>query len=185
MAAKNKQTEANKPASEAANPEADKQAPAETASDAAETASDAAETPKTDIATRALTGMVGQTFNLAGMGFKIKEQVSVPVLKQRDGETIFVRFDGPVYQGEELKNSRGAGPKMAPARLAKVFNYASKMANVIIVNTVLEGELVKNYPENKYVGKSFAITMNAAEEGRRYKTFSLFEIEPEADAAAA
>jgi len=139
----------------------------------------------TSIAQQALTnaGLVGSTFNTkAGTKFKVKSQVTHSVLRQKDNETIFVKFLDKIYTGEELKNTRAGQPKMEPARLVKVIdlNRPGEIEALIIVNKVLEGELARAYPNDGYVGKSCAITMLAAQEGTRYKRFEVYEIELEA-----
>lgn len=154
------------------------------------------------IAERAQAAL-GASVALAGGKFKVKAQVTHSVLRQKDGETIFVRILSPIYQGEELKSQRAGVAKMAPAKLAKVVNLdtPANAEAVIICNTVLEGELIKAFPNlgadgkqvvpNKdgeyvdvatwgYVGKNLAIRMNAAREGTRYKTFDILELELEA-----
>jgi hypothetical protein len=143
------------------------------------------ETTGTSISERAVQTIVGQQFNLGSKNFRVKAQVTHSVLRQKDGETVFVTILDAIYQGEELKSARAGQPKMAPARLVKIIDLNTTKEGLLIVNTVLEGELVKSYPLDKdgkptYIGKSLAITMNAAREGTRYKTFDIFEIELEA-----
>ncbi len=156
----------------------------------------------TSIAERAMA-KIGMPVGLAGGKFKVKQQVTHSVLRQKDGETIFVTILGPIYQGEELKSQRANTVKMAPAKLAKVIDLDTPGMTeaVVIVNTVLEGELIKAFPnldkDGKqvspdkdgeyvgvatwgYVGKSLAIRMNAAREGTRYKTFDILELELDA-----
>jgi hypothetical protein len=116
---------------------------------------------------------------LGGRAFKVK-QVTRNVFPQRDNQTLFVRFIGATYQGKELANP-GPGPKKEPPVLAEVSNLETGELGLIIVNKVLAGELAEKFPNDGYVGKEFAITMKPVE-GKRYKTFVLYELEPAAAA---
>jgi hypothetical protein len=147
-------------------------------------------------------GGVGAEVALAdGLIFKVKKQLTRDVLKQRDGETIFVKITGPIYQGKTLEGAKkktNGEPEMAPARLCEVADLRTKRLHLIIANSVLEGALKEAFPtpgegtvtvakDDKdgtetiptpgYVGKSVAITMHPAPEGKRYKTFTVFELE--------
>lgn len=118
-----------------------------------------------------------------GVAITIKRQVTRDVLVQRDNETIFVRFEAPIYEGKKIEG--GAQKDMAAARLGNVLNIVNGMQQVIIVNTVLEKNLDENYPDDAYVGRSFGITMMGKKDGKRYKTFTIFEVEATAPATPA
>lgn len=130
--------------------------------------------------TPAQATLVGTVFELGGAKFKIAEQVSRTVLKQTEDKPIYVKFLKAIEVGAEMKNVKGGAPKMEPARVADVLNLETKMNNTLIVNAVLEGILMENYPDNGYVGKSFAILMRPPVDGKRYKTFEVFRLEDNA-----
>ncbi len=113
--------------------------------------------------------------------FKVK-QITRNVLAQRDGETIFVTVTGPIFQSEKLKGATGEQAKMAPPKMFEATNIVDGVKCLVIANAVLEGEFEKSFPKNSYVGKSFAITMNAVS-GKRYKQFTVYEIEAVEEAA--
>jgi hypothetical protein len=115
---------------------------------------------------------------LNGRAFKVK-QVTRNVFPQRDGQTLFVKITGAVYQGKALENGKS---EMAPAELAEVINLESGILGLIIVNKVLHGQLDDLYPDAAYVGKSFAVTMSPVE-GKRYKAFTLYELDDSPAAA--
>lgn len=143
---------------------------------------------------------------LAKVGATGIKQITRTVLQQRDGVPFAVRFEGGAYQGEELQNGRGNGVKMAPARMANVVNLATGEKQVLIMNTVLEGELVRNFGKTKlngkdpaegdataidkakgmtlsgsYIGRSFVIgsQVPADAEGKRknYRVYQIAELE--------
>ncbi len=114
---------------------------------------------------------------LNGRAFKVK-QVTRNVFPQRDGQTLFVKITGAVYQGKALENGKS---EMAPAELAEVVNLETGVLGLIIVNKVLHGQLDDLYPNATYVGKSFAVTMSPVE-GKRYKAFTVYELDEAAPA---
>lgn len=147
-------------------------------------------------------GGVGHEVALAGgVVFKVKAQLTREVIKQKDNETIFVQITGPIYQGKTLdgaKKKADGSPEMAPARLCEVADLATGRLGLIIANKVLEGALVDAFPgitgaksqvksdtDNSlievdtpnYVGKKLAITMQPSPEGKRYKTFTVYELD--------
>jgi hypothetical protein len=135
------------------------------------------------ISQRALAGVAG----LANMlpGFEVAKQVTRRVLKQEDGIPFFIRIDGEIYEGEALEKQRGKDPAMAPARLCHVLNLATKENMLLVANTVLEGELDRNYPDGAYVGKYFAMRRYPGPvkaNGREYKVYEILELTPQADA---
>lgn len=123
----------------------------------------------------AVTGptMADNSVVLNGVAFKAK-QVTRSVIPQRDGQTLFVSIDGLPYEGKPLANGK---KDMAPATLVNVTDLSTGELGLLIVNKVLAGQLEELYPKGGFVGKSFAITMKPAADGKRYKTFVLYELE--------
>ena len=132
---------------------------------------------------------------MARLGGNVKiVQVTRSVLQQVVGVPIAVRFEGAAYEGEELQAGKGSGTKMAPARLANIVNLATGEKQSLIMNTVLEGELVRNFgkvDESKadktgmgatgsYVGRSFVIgsTIPVGPDGKakRYRVYQIAEL---------
>lgn len=117
----------------------------------------------------------GAAVVLNGRAFKAK-QITRSVFPQKVGQTIFVQITGKPYVGKPLANA-GTGPKMEPATLVEATNLQTGELGLIIVNKVLEGVLDEQFPNETYVGKNFGITMKDGPEGKRYKTFIVFELE--------
>lgn len=126
---------------------------------------------------------------LTEAGYVAAKQVTRTVLQQVEGVPIAIRFDGPAYQGEELQQGKGSGVKMAPARLANITNLIDGQAMSLIMNTVLEGELLRAYGGEAdgtgdktpgYVGKSFAIRshkpVDAEGKAKRYRVYQIIEL---------
>lgn len=110
-------------------------------------------------------------------GFKVVKQVTRPLLKHPDNSTVYVRILSAIYQGKEIK-----GSKMAPAEIVDVNDLTRPGSNVefqYIVSAVLKGVLTEEYPNNSYVGKSFAIVAYPKEDGKRYRNFGIAELSAE------
>jgi hypothetical protein len=106
---------------------------------------------------------------------KVVKNVTLPILKQEDGKTYYIKITGPIFTGKEIKGE-GKEAKEKPADLANIINLETGEEMQIIMNTVLKSNLEEMYPENGYVDKMFATTRSAID-GKRYKNYSIQEIE--------
>lgn len=110
---------------------------------------------------------------------KVVKAVTLPVFKQQDNVTLYVKILEPIFTGKEIKAKDGE-KAMEPARIANVMNHETGEVGQLICNKVLESSLAEAYEKNTYVGKSFAITRLAGEKGssgRKYKSYKVVEIE--------
>ena len=123
---------------------------------------------------------------LSMIGAKIVKQVTRTVLQQQEGVPFAVEFESVAKDSEVQQPARGGAAKMGTARTCDVINLVSGAKQVLIMNTVLEGELNRNYPDGSYVGKQFAIRSHFPNDGenadgtpkkRRYKVYEIVEIE--------
>ena len=99
------------------------------------------------------------------------KSVTRPVLKF-GAAAEYVRFEGPMYEGEKLKKSKYDDP----ATLAEVVNLRTGEQMIMICYTVLITELAKHYPNDGYVGKDFEIRKVVAI-GKKYALWSITEIQ--------
>lgn len=136
---------------------------------------------------------------LAKIGAKGIVQVTRTVLQQLENIVYAVRFEGAAYEGEELQAGKGSGTKMAPARLANIINLETGEKQSLIMNTVLEGELVRSFGAPKggdakgdgatggYVGRAFMIRSIKPVDGdgkqKRYRVYQIAEIVFDGDEA--
>lgn len=111
--------------------------------------------------------------------FKRTKVVTVPLLKPALGVPFYVRADGEIYLGKELKATAGA-KKMEPAHLMNCTNLETGELCQIIVPSVLLSIMTEEYPEKSYVGKSFEMTKLPKNSGKDYHGFTVNEIEVEA-----
>jgi hypothetical protein len=128
---------------------------------------------------------VGGSISIGGLKFKVKDQVTMPLLKQKDGEAVYVKLVGAIFVGKEIKNKRSGEVEQKPAMMVNVINLENHRPMQYIVNAVLQGTLEDDprYNEKKYVGKSFAILKLPQGEGKRYKNFEVMEIETDGEVA--
>ena len=128
---------------------------------------------------------------LAANGLQVVKQVTRTVLQQKDSVPFCVTFESAIRDSEVQEGTgRGGKPKMAAARVADVVNIEGGSHQILIVNTVLEGELNRNYPDNSFVGKTFLMKsyfpadLNSATGKKAYKVFEIIEVAMTGDANA-
>jgi len=110
-----------------------------------------------------------------GRKVTVLKQVTVPVLKHKEGETVMITVLEPMYIGKELKASAD-GTKSKPATLVKVTDIKTNRAGLYIVPAIVSDTWANDYAEHAYVGKSFAIEKLPARDGKRYKDINMLEI---------
>jgi hypothetical protein len=113
---------------------------------------------------------------VAGGKFKRTKAVTLPILKMEDEVTRYLKFNDKMYVGKEQKAAPGK-KQMEPATLVAATDVETGEQGLVIVNAVLKGILEEQYVGDDYVGKAFEITRHAKADGKRYNTFSVFEID--------
>lgn len=109
------------------------------------------------------------------MKFKTVKHVTLPLLKIKpNGAPVFVRFENPMFTGKKIDDNKPA------AILAHVIDLETGEECQIICAKLLQDQLNESYPDNKYVGKSFRITLTKVPE-KRYNLVGLMEIEVDPD----
>jgi hypothetical protein len=116
-----------------------------------------------------------------GFKFKVKKHVTLPLLKQEDGKPIYIKTTGAIFQAKELEGQRARknaeGQVQQPPHLMHVTNLETGEEMQIIANEVLKSTLEDAYPNESYVGKSFAVERKPIQKGKKYATFTVTEIE--------
>jgi hypothetical protein len=102
---------------------------------------------------------------------KIKNHVTIPLLKFANNVEVYVKFTAETYIGRIVDD------KKEPPTMARVVNLETGELNDIILGTVLLSTLSENYPDNGYIGKAFAIKKHAPEGTRAYSLWDVSEIE--------
>lgn len=105
------------------------------------------------------------------------KQITRTVLKQVNGETLEVIFEGPFVEAPPIVK-RGKvveDPDKKPPYIAEVEGFEDGRKYQLIGNTVLRSELDRAYPNDGYVGKAFAITPSKG--AKDYRVYEVAEIE--------
>lgn len=109
--------------------------------------------------------------------------VTLPVMRLVEETPAYFTVTGAMYEGKEQKpvmdKDGKPGKAMEPATIMPVVNVETGELGQIIAGAVLEGILNDTYPKDGYVGKSFEFVKHAKRDGKRYNTYSVFEIDPE------
>lgn len=142
--------------------------------------------------------------------FKIKRQITRPLLKHHEGETVFLKFLSEPYYGKEIKGAKQEGIALlvnvrnmstgATGEMVYILNsvlYSHKYADgkrvrtetdedVTRVNTEIAegkakatGELFEAFPDG-IIDREVAVNKYPKENGKRYNTFEVVEVEFEA-----
>lgn len=109
---------------------------------------------------------------------KVKRQVTLPILKLMPDTPVYVRIDGAIFEGKQLK--RGDQENMKPADLMNVTDLVTGESMQIVCGEVLKSTLREEYPNDGYVGKAFRITKGKRKDkegGRGYFTYAIAELE--------
>lgn len=102
---------------------------------------------------------------------KIVKRVTLPILKQRVGQPIYVK----ILEKMVLSESKG-DDKKDPATVCKVYDLEHDRPAQIIVTAVTKSNLMETYPDDSYVGRFFKIELFAVE-GKKYHQVELIEFD--------
>jgi hypothetical protein len=114
--------------------------------------------------------------------FKVLKKITLSFLKLDVDVTRYVRIDGPMHIGQDLKQKRGEKGEpgravMEPATICNVTDLETGEACNMIVSAVLKSVFEESYKDASYVGKGFALTKRAKKEGKRYFPIEVSEVE--------
>jgi hypothetical protein len=111
--------------------------------------------------------------------FRRKKLLTRPTLKFVLGQPIYVKIEGPMFIGRDIKTRGPAaeGKKKEPATVLNVIDLTTGEEAQIVCATIVKSTLSEEYPNDAYVGKSFELTKMAKEEGKDYNKYRIVEIE--------
>jgi hypothetical protein len=120
----------------------------------------------------------------AGFVPKLARILTLPLLKMKEGEPIYVKFTAPTFIGkkiaEDIEAEKAGKASKEPPVMANVINLATGELVQIMLGKVLNGILADEYPENGYVGKGFVIELTEKKRGRsggNYNTYKVAELD--------
>lgn len=113
---------------------------------------------------------------------KVARVVTVPQLKLRAGDVVYIQALKPIYKAKEQKLAEGQKCDMEAPFLLDVVDLTTGQLNNIVVGVVLKDIFVEEYPNDAYVGKGFKIIVGEqkaakAGGGKRYNQYEVYEIE--------
>lgn len=114
---------------------------------------------------------------MADKAYKLVKQLNNLLWKWEDGVEKVFRIDGPIRVGRAQTNPRN-GINKAPDILS-VTDVTDGATKEILVGQVLKSTLTENYPDDGYIGKTFACLQGPPPDGKRYKTMVVNEVEVE------
>jgi hypothetical protein len=107
--------------------------------------------------------------------YDIKKTLGGSLWKWHDSvEKVFTVL-GPIRAGKAVASPR-SGIAKAPDVMT-VRDAEDNNEKDILVGAVLRSSLTENYPDDSYVGLTFACTQGPVRAGTRYKTMSVAEVE--------
>lgn len=115
--------------------------------------------------------------------FRKVASITRPVLKLDDGQTHYIQIEEAfrVERLTEEQRRKSKFPESEEIVLCNVTDLETGEAMQLVVRTVFRSELEEAYPNAGYVGKAFEVKMSDAGAGKRYKLFSIAEVELIAD----
>lgn len=126
-----------------------------------------------------------KTVMVGGVEYKVDNLVNLPTLKHESGEVVAIRVDAPIreeinYITEEVVVN---GEKVQATReniinVVRVTDLESQQPFEYVCNAMTADNLRGAYPNNDYVGRSFAIRKGDTVPGKRYKAVDVVEISP-------
>lgn len=111
------------------------------------------------------------------VAYNLKKTLGGSLWKWEDGKEKVFTVLSPIRAGKAVSNPRSGiakAPDVMTVRDAEDGNEKD-----ILVGAVLRSSLTESYPDDTYVGLSFACTQGAVKPGTRYKTMTVAEVELE------
>jgi len=114
---------------------------------------------------------------IPGGKFQRTRTLTLPTLRLVDEVAVNVTATGLMHTSTATQKPGKDGKVMEPATVLPVTDLETGEVTQIILGAVLKGILEETYPKDSYVGLSFEITKHAKATGKRYNTYSVFEID--------
>ena len=107
--------------------------------------------------------------------YNLKKTLGGSLWKWEDGTEKVFTIISAIRAGKAVSNPR-SGIAKAPD-IMTVRDAEDGNEKEILVGAVLKSSLVENYPDDTYIGLTFACTQGAVKAGTRYKTMAVAEVE--------
>lgn len=110
---------------------------------------------------------------------KIAKILTLPLLKLKEGESVYIKFTAPTFIGKQIAAQEGEKVSKEPPVMANVIDLPTGELVQIMLGSVLQGILRDEYPDDAYVGKGFQIMLTEKKRGRNggnYNTYKVAEL---------
>lgn len=122
--------------------------------------------------------MIAQKSPFEMSQFRVVKHVTRPLLKLEPGVQYYVKIESAFRQAEQMKNPKkdANGNIIPPPFIVDALNLEGGVPSQMVANEVFRTELIKQYPNDSYVGKFFELIKNTKAEGKNYNTFGITEL---------
>lgn len=112
-------------------------------------------------------------------GFKAKRTITLPSLVLKEvGAAKTVKILDEMRVSKIESKPTADGKKREPATICTVVDVATGEQAIMLVPAVVKANLLRDYPDGKYVGLTFYVKNNGKRsESQRYNDFMIVEVE--------
>jgi len=146
------------------------------------------ETEKQDILEGHVPAVVRNAPNgimIGGQVFETVKAVNLPTLKHDTGQSIAVRFDAQmrivinkITEKLKVDGVEREVEREVSMHVVRVTELSTQQPFEYVCNAMTAANIEGAYPNNDYVGRSFAIQKLGVVAGKRYKEVRVVEIQP-------
>lgn len=135
------------------------------------------EADETVVITDGATGAAVTPRTPSGQMFSRKAAVMLPTFKLTEDKPSFLHFTQPIDVKQQTVRGEDGVDRIKDIHIASVVDLETGEMGQIVVATAL-GQNLKDYlgGNQQYVGKAFEITKHAAKPGKKWKPYTVFEI---------
>ena len=108
------------------------------------------------------------------MKFKVKKNLTLPLLKPTIDTPFYVRIETPMTKSK-VKPKKGE----EPPTVCEVTNLETGEQMIMICGAVIENTFMDEYEADSYVGRCFQITKHKISGSQKFNAHTIIEIEPE------
>lgn len=108
---------------------------------------------------------------------KVKRILTLPLIKFEVGKPLYLKMLDKIYRAKPIKNPTAEDAKKEPPLLVNVVDRQTGEMGQIILGAVLANLLHEDYPDDGYVGKTFAIELTGQKRGRSGNNSNMYKVE--------
>jgi len=116
------------------------------------------------------------TVKKGGLKMRVVKRITLPTLNPSVGVPMFVRFDSAI----RVSDYKDPDPRKAeekPADIAEITDMETGAVFLLLVSSVIKENLHRQYPDDTYKGRIFAIQKLPKRPNKRYHDWDIAEVE--------